>query len=272
MPFPLLYLLSDLFFVIVYYLIGYRRKVVITNLRNSFPEKSEGELHKIEKAFYRYLLDLTLEGFKMLTISSNEVKKRMACEDFSMIEDLKLRDQNFIYVLGHQGNWEWIGHSLSRHHVTQTDSLYHPLSNKFFDWLMYKMRTRAGTGLFPMQSSIREMIKRKNQLNGTAFIADQTPSSSEGVYWMTFLNQDTPVFTGTEKIAKKFNYPVVFISVKKIKRGYYVMSFKKVTDKPLETTDGFITETHTHMLEDDIKRQPEIWLWSHRRWKHRRKV
>lgn len=269
LPFPVIYLISDLLYLLMFYVIGYRKKVVYTNLRNSFPDATEEKIHRIAKGYYRFMVDLFLETFKTLTMSAKQMQKRTRMADMTLVYELKERNQNFLFVMGHYGNWEWCGHSFSLHHQYQLDALYHPLSNPFFNWLTNKIRSKFGMGLIPMQSSIREMLKRKGTLSATAFIADQTPQP-ENAYWLSFLNQDTPVFTGTEKIAKKFNYPVVFASVKRVKRGYYSVSFAKITDDPQSTPDGYITEQHSKLLEADIIAEPETWLWSHRRWKHKR--
>jgi KDO2-lipid IV(A) lauroyltransferase len=135
---------------------------------------------------------------------------------------------------------------------------------------MYDMRSRFGTKLYAMKDTMREMIKNRHEINTTAFIADQTPSP-EGAYWTTFLNQDTPVFWGTEKIAQKLNYPVVYVTVNRVKRGYYEVNTEYLVKEPKNTKEGEISELHTKKLEQDIISQPEIWLWSHRRWKHKRK-
>ncbi len=270
LPFPVFYLVCDLLYFITYTLVGYRKKVVYTNLRNAFPEKTEKEIDKIAKAYYHFMIDLFMETFKLLTMTRQQVKERVTFDDLSLVHDLKARNQNYLWVMGHFGNWEWCGQSFQLQHLFQQDVLYHPLTNQFFEWLMNKVRARFGVHVIPMNVSIKEMIRRKNILNTTAFLADQTPSNPRDAYWMTFLNQDTPVLIGTEKIAKKFNYPVIFVSVRRIKRGYYKTYFTKICDDAAKTPDGFITETHTRMLEEDIRRQPETWLWSHRRWKHKR--
>ncbi len=179
-------------------------------------------------------------------------------------------NQPIIFVLGHYGHWEWCGQSFHLRKEFQQDVLYHPLSNPFFNWLTYKLRARWGVGLIPMQVSIKEMIRRKDMLTATAFLADQTPSNKDACHWMPFLNQDTPVFLGTEKIAKKLNRPVVFVHLNRIKRGYYETSFTVIAASPKDTPDNWITEQHTHLLQADIIKRPELWLWSHRRWKHKR--
>lgn len=273
LPFPIFYLVSDAICFLLYSVFGYRRKVVFENLKNSFPNKTETELKIIEKQFYRYLCDVMLETLKSLTISKSEAKKRCLVKPSALqiLQKYENQKQSYIIVLGHFGSWEWATLTFPLFNSQQLYGLYHPLTNKHFDRLIYKSRTRFGTKMYPMQQVIKEMLTYKNKPSVTAFIADQTPPP-EGAYWMTFLNQDTPVFVGTEKIAQKFNYPVVYASVKRVKRGYYEIDAEVLTETPKELAPGVITEMHTKRLEKDILSQPETWLWSHRRWKHKRKT
>lgn len=272
LPFPVLYALSDFMYFVLYHVLGYRKKVVFGNLRNSFPDKSEAEIEELGKKYYRYLCDLTLETFKTLTISKQSMIKhcRFTDEAVATLNGIAAEGKSIILVLGHLGNWEWAGNSFSllcKHHLYV---IYHPLSNKHFDGLMYRMRSRFGTGLIPMKDTFRRMLAQRDELTATAFIADQSPQP-DGAHWMTFLNQDTPVFKGTEVIANKINYPIVYGSVKKIKRGYYEVGVEVLEGVPKGTAEGYITELHTRRLEQDIIAQPEVWIWSHRRWKHKRK-
>lgn len=270
LPLRVLYVLSDLVYFILFYAAGYRKKVVYSNLKNAFPGKSEQELNLIAKKFYRHMVDVVFETLKLATISKEELLKRLVFTNYEVIDQFKARNQSFVFVLGHMGNWEWTGPSFSQNHPMKLYGLYHPLSNQFFDWFLYKLRTRFGVGLIPMNKLLREMVKLKNECCAIAFIADQTPSS-ENAYWINFLHQDTPVFLGTEKIARRFNYPVVYASASKPARGRYVYTFKVITSEPNNTQEGFITKEHTRLLEEDIKATPHIWLWSHRRWKHKRR-
>lgn len=272
LPFSLFYLVSDGIYIILYRVIGYRKKVVYENLKNSFPEKTHEELKKIEKQFYHYLVDLFLETLKTLTISKKEAVKRckLSPKAVALFNDLYAQKQSCILVMGHFGNWEWAGNTFSLINKQQLYVIYHPLTNKHFDKLMYDMRTRFGSKLYAMKDTMRGMISNRNEINATAFIADQTPSP-ENAYWTTFLNQDTPVFWGTEKIAQKLNYPVVYVTINRVRRGYYEVNAEILVDEPKNTKEGEISELHTRQLEKDIKAQPEIWLWSHRRWKHKRK-
>ena len=270
LPFWAFYFVCDIFYAITFYIIGYRKKVVYTNLRNAFPEKTEMEIHKIAKGYYHFMIDLFMETFKMLTMPEKQFLKRVSIENIEMIYELKERNQNYLFVMGHFGNWEWGGQSFQLRHIFEQDVLYHPLKSPFFEWLMLKVRTRFGIRMVPMNTVLKTMVQNKNRLTSTCFIADQTPPNVKEAYWTTFLNQDTPVYLGTEKIAKRFNYPVIFVSIFREKRGYYKTLLRKISDDSANTPDGFITETHTRLLEEDIRKQPEIWLWSHRRWKHKR--
>lgn len=270
LPFPLFYAFSDGLFIIGYYIIGYRKKVIHQNLRNAFPHKTASEIKAIGKNFYASMIDVFLETIKLLVMSPNSIEKRFTFKNIAILNPYFEQKQSIIFVLGHYGNWEWCGQSFHLKHQFQEDALYHPISNPFFEWLTRKLRTRFGMALIPMQVSLKEMIRRKDILTGTAFLADQTPSVKDTSHWMPFLNQDTPVFLGTEKIAKKLNRPVVFVHIKKLKRGHYEGSFTIITDQPKDTPDYWITEQHTQLLEKDIIARPDLWLWSHRRWKHKR--
>ena len=269
-PFPFIYGVSDFLFILIYYIVGYRKKVVIENLRKSFPEKSEEEIKKITKRFYHYLCDLFIETFKTLTFSENAAKKHcsMHPKAQALFDRYHAEGKSIILVMGHYGNWEWAGSTFSLLCKQQLYVIYHPLANKHFNGLICKMRSLFGTKLYAMKDAFKDMMNNKTEISATAFIADQTPPP-ESAYWTKFLNQQTPVFWGTEKIARKLNYPVVYVSMKLKKRGYYELHAETLFENPKECTVGEISEAHTRRLEADIVQQPELWLWSHRRWKHK---
>lgn len=271
LPFPILYLFSDFVFFLLYYVTGYRKKVVTENLQRSFPQRSETEIAALRKKFYRYLADLFLETFKTLTIPKTTMLERCSMDEVSvqLMEKLYREKKSCIIVLGHHGNWEWGGNTFSATCKHPLYVIYHPLQQTDFNELIIKMRTRFGTRLIQMKNTFKDMVALKDQVTATAFIADQTPPP-DGAYWTTFLNQDTPVFWGTEKIARKLNFPVIFINVKRTGRGYYTVSAEMLCESPAVTKDGEISELHTRKLERQILTQPETWLWSHRRWKHKR--
>src|ERR1035437_6769041 len=260
LPFPVLYLFSDFIFVLIYYVFGYRKKVVTENLRNSFPEKSEKEIAALRRKFYRYLCDLLLETFKTLSISKSTMLKHCSMNEYSKKLFQKYSDEkkSIILVLGHLGNWEWGGNTFSIMCRQQLYVLYHPLENSYFNRLIINMRTRFGTKLISMKDAFRDMVKMKNEINATAFIADQTPPP-DNAYWTTFMNQDTPVFSGTEKIARKLNYPVVFVNVQRIGRGNYELMAEVLCENPSSTSEGEITEMHTKKLEKEIRKNPATW-------------
>ena len=270
LPFPLLYLLSDALYVIIFRVLGYREEVVLTNLRNSFPEKSEAEIRDIAARFYRWFCDLTLETLKTLTISQKALRERVAFDGVGILEDYAKKNQSVILVLGHFGNWELAGarYSVERT-IPQLHVIYHPLHNTHFDRLMHHMRTRHGTKLYTMQETSRNMIRDRGLNTATAFIADQTPSPDRA-YWLNFLNQDTPVFLGTEALARKLGYPVIYISILRPRRGTYRLRAEVIVPDPRKTREGEITAVHSQRLERDIRDQPDLWLWTHRRWKHKR--
>lgn len=271
LPFPLLYLVSDFFFFIIYHVVGYRKKVVQENLANAFPEKSVEERARICRDFYRYFCDLFLETFKTLTISKAAMLRHCSLtpESVALFERLHAEGKSVVLVMGHKGNWEWGGNAFSLQCPQQLYVVYHPLSNKHYDNLMYQMRTRFGTKLIAMQDTFRDMLKLRGEINATALIADQSPRP-DSAQWVTFLHQDTPVFTGTERIASKLNYQVVYVSVARVKRGYYTVSAEVLVASPAQEPAGNVTAIHTARLEADIISQPATWLWSHRRWKHKR--
>lgn len=269
LPWWVLFRISDVVFVLLYHVIGYRKKVVTTNLTNSFPEKSPKEIEQLQRKFYRFFCDLILEVVKSLTISPKQVRKHLQFTGLEVFERYYKQQQSLVVAMGHWGNWELGGARFAVEPLHQLNVIYHPLHNKRFDRLLYKMRSRLGNGLYPMKDTMRRMLADRDKVTATGFIADQTPSR-KGAYWMDFLNQDTPVFTGTGRIAKKLNYPVVYAGVRRIKRGYYQIHLEELVPDPDAVSDTDILEAFTHRLEKDIRSQPEIWLWTHRRWKHKR--
>ncbi len=273
LPFPLLFLFSDLLFVVVYYVTGYRKKVVLQNLMNAFPEKREAELRTVMRRFYHHFCDVIFETIKLLTISKQQFRKRCVMTEKAKSTFQRYFDSNqsIVGVMGHCGNWEWGAISHQVYFSRMITGVYHPLSNKFFDEFMLKLRGRFGGDIVPMHSLYKRLISLRNQNLSTTIglIADQTPPR-ENAYWTTFLNQDTPVFNGPEKLARKFKYPMVYLGVKKVARGYYTLDAEVLSEDHEKLEYGRLTELHTASLEKNILEQPHTWLWSHRRWKHKR--
>ena len=243
------------------------------NLKNSFPDKSDNEIKTIARNFYKHLCDNFIESIYVLNMSEKEIKKRYRYNNPELLRRLYDNNKSIILVIGHYGNWDWLC-SLPLYIDHQVFAIYHPLSNKYFNELFNSIRKKFGVGLIQMNTSYREMLEAsKNQiLTVTLFLADQRPVWSSIRYWTTFLHQETPVLLGSELIAKKLDQAVVYLDVQKIRRGYYDVEFKLLYENPLQTKEYEITEAHTRMLENNITRKPEYWLWSHRRWKHNRKA
>lgn len=270
LPSAFLYALSDLVNFILFTLIGYRKKVVLTNLRNSFPEKSPVEIKNISNKFFRFLSDLIVEGLKVYSISEEELRKRMRVTNIEVVNELYDKGKSVIIVCAHIGNFEYgaIRYTLDAKHKVNT--VYKPLSNKTFDGFLKTSRSRFGTNLVPDRKTYEVLRKEITDgiLSASGLVSDQAPSPRTG-YWMEFMNQDTPVFMGCEKISKKYDMAIVYGEVDRIKRGKYIMDFRVLFEDPNNTQPGEITETFTKIIEKGIQRKPELWLWSHKRWKHK---
>jgi len=251
----------------LYYIIKYRRKVVTENLLNSFPEKSKSELKQIEKRFYRYLADLMLESVKTISISANEIKKRFVFKNLEILTNYLQNEKSVIAVTGHYGNWEWGPVAIGLELKEKVLVVYKPLSDKRFEGLMNSMRSRFGSIMVPMKQTLRKVVEFKNEPHVLVLVGDQTPSREESEYFTSFLNQQTAVFLGVEKIALKTNNPIIYFSLNRLKRGYYECLVKSLIDIPEHAKEFEITNLHIRELEKNIRFQPEYWLWSHKRWK-----
>jgi len=271
LPLPVLYILSDCIFPIVYYFPGYRRKEVRTNLMNSFPEKNIKEIIKIEKAYYHHLCDLFIETFKLIHMSNKETMERMQMTNPELLNRLYNEGKDVVAILGHFGNWEWLV-CLPLYTKLQIVSIYKPLKDKHFDRFMNKMRSKNNMILSPMSGIIRDVVslRQKNIRSLFAFITDQRPPKGEIKFWTKFLNQDTPVYLGAEKIASKYNMAVVFFNIQKVRRGYYTLTAELLFENSEGLPEHLITETHVQRLEEIIRETPEQWVWTHRRWKYKR--
>lgn len=267
LPFPVLYFFSDILYIFLYYIVKYRRKVVLNNLLNSFPEKSRSEIEQIEKRFYRYLADLMLESVKTISISANEIKKRFVFKNLDNMKTYLQNGRSIIAVSGHYGNWEWGPVAIGLELREKVLVVYKPLSDKRFEELMISMRSRFGSIMVPMKQTLRKVFEYRNEPSVLVLVGDQTPTFEESQYITNFLNQQTAVFLGVEKIALKLKNPIVYFSINRIKRGYYECVIKSLIDNPEQTKDHEITQAHTRELEKNIRFQPEYWLWSHKRWK-----
>ena len=274
LPMCVLYFLSDILYFVIYKITRYRLKVVRRNLINSFPDKTAEELLALEKRFYHHFVDYIVETIKLAHISQEELLKRANIRNPDVIFDLLDKGHTcIIFSLGHYGNWEWFSGVSARFAGRATIyQIYRPLTNKVFDRLFIYLRTRFNSHGIKKNEAVRDMItlKRNKTHALVPFVADQTPSKANLHYWTTFLNQDSAILTGPERIAKKLDIPIVFADVRKTKRGYYTVDIKFITDNPRQTPEFWITEQYTRLMERSILRDPAYWLWTHKRWKHKR--
>lgn len=270
-PFWLFYKFSDLIFVLVYHVIGYRKITVIENLKLVFPEKSTEELKQIRKTFYRHMCDMFLEMIKSISITDEEIKKRFHFTNKEEILRIREMNKSIILMCGHYASYEWMN-ALQLFGIDYRGfGIYKKVKNPYFDKLAKDIRGRYNGVLIPTVEATRTIARNESQgqLGVYGMVADQSPKIQRAKYWMDFMNIKVPVFMGSEKLAKDHNMAVVYLHVEKIKRGYYKASFITITDSPKEEKDFYITKTFFSLLEKQIYKAPEYYLWTHKRWKHR---
>lgn len=272
MPFWFIYMISDVLYYVFYYIIRYRKNVVFDNLRNSFPEKSDEEIIKIAKKFYRFFPDMILECLKFKNISLIEVKKRITLVNEHELTRHLDQNRTVIAVTAHYGNWEYGIHRLGAITEAPTLIVYKPLNNKTIDNVYNQIRSRFGAIMVPMKQIVRHLAKLRGKPSVSVFVADQAPLYSDADYFLQFLNQETLVYTGVERISKMTNGPVVFCHIgRKEKRGYYFCKFTTLIEDPSSYSDKEITHIHNAFTEKIIREDPQYWLWTHRRWKRKRR-
>lgn len=273
LPMPVLYVLSDILYLIIYRVVRYRLRIVRRNMKYSFPEKTEKELRQTEREFYRHFSDYIVETIKLAHISLKEIRERARLNNPELIDRLMEEGHTCVMlVMGHYGNWEWFTHSPSSFADARVCQIYRPLRSKIFDRLFISLRTQFGAYGIKKNDTVRDIIhlKKDGVRSVVLFIADQTPSIANIHYWTNFLNRETPMYTGPERIARKMDLPVLFVDAKKIRRGYYTVDFEIITTTPRETPEFWITEQYARRMENCILRNPACWLWTHKRWKHKR--
>ena len=269
LPFGVLYILSNMVYFFLRRIIKYRKKVIMENLQNAFPNKSIKEREEIKNKFYHFLADLLIENLKMRSMSPAQSRKRLKLLNSEIPLDYLNNNQSIIFVTGHYANWEWGIHSLSLMTDYPALIIYKPINDPVFANIYNKMRSRFGATMVPMKQTLRKITEYKDQTHSSVFLADQTPTRKESNYFIPFLNQQTPVFKGIEKIAKRNDYPVIFCHIDRVKRGYYTAKFTILVEEPSKFLENEITNIHTKFLENIICEKPELWLWSHKRWKHK---
>ena len=266
----MLYRISDILYLITFYLVRYRKETVYRNLKNSFPEKTKEEIDRLAKAFFRHFCDILLESIKGIRISVDQLDKRMKCINPEVFAELAAENRSFALVSAHYNNWEWLLNlPLKMQHKFLV--IYRPLKNRAVDRLTLYIRNRHNPIMIPMESIYRQGLKYKSEqlLFSIWFLADQRPPRNSR-FWTRFLNQETPFFEGVEKISSKLELAIVFMDVQKVSRGYYEIALNRIHDNAAHARENEVTLACVREMENEIKKRPEFWLWSHKRFKHTR--
>jgi len=267
LPLWLLYGLSDVLYLVVYHIAGYRRAVVHANLIQAFPDKSPREIKRLTRKYYRNLTDMMVETIKLLTISPQQLRRRFDC-DLTVLQQLYEQGKSCQLHLGHNFNWEWANLFCIQGVQFPFLVVYMPITNKAVDRFFRHFRERSGSTLLPANDIRNAMAPWLHKQYLIALVADQNPGDPRRCYWFPFLNKMTAFYKGPEMSARRNNIPVVFADIRKVKRGYYKAKLSLEFENPLEAPEGKITEAFVQFLEKNIREQPEVWVWSHKRWKH----
>ncbi|MCB0428477.1 MAG: lysophospholipid acyltransferase family protein [Flavobacteriales bacterium] len=268
LPLPARKALASLVAFFLGYIVRYRHGVIRRNLEHALPAMERRERSALQRRIYRHLGDQFLEVISQLHITRKNIARYCTVTNPEVLARYYAEGKNIVAVLGHHGNWELASIALSHFGPHQAVAIYKPLSSHISDRLFHKIRCRLGLQLVTMKDTMRHFTSKHERPHLTIFAGDQSPMKSEIQHWCRFLNQDTPVYLGAEKIARKYDIPVLFVEMIQVKRFCYKLTLHKVTDHPKEEPTFAITNHHTRMLEEAIMRQPELWLWSHKRWKH----
>lgn len=273
LPMRVLYLFSDLFYGLFYYIIGYRKEVVLENLTLAFPEKDLDELKEIRKKFFRHFTDLLFESIKIISISKKEMSKRYKFTNPELIQELNNNDKSILLLATHYANWEYLS-SLSLIKDLNFYGSYAKIRNRHFEKMIIRMRSKFGMTCVKSKNTVKNIVRNQREKNQGVYllISDQSPHHGKMHYWSEFMGVTVPVLNGAELLAKKFDFAVVNINTTKVKRGYYKSEFTLVVDSSQQSKEVEITESYLRLIEKHIQKEPEYYLWSHKRFKHRDKV
>lgn len=270
LPFSFIYFLSGVFYPVVYYIIGYRKDVVVRNLQNSFPEKTKKEIKVITRKFFRHFSDLTLETIKMREMDEKDFRERMVIKNPEVINRFFDEGRSVVLLTMHYNNWEWSNClPLALRHTVL--GVYKPLHNALFDVYMNKTREKQGAEMVANAHVLRRLLKagQNNELVLSWLAGDQTPPEFHK-FWIQFLNQDAMFYPGPASLSRRFNHPVFFQKIEKVSRGHYQTSFELLFENPKEVDEVEIIKKYIAKMEEIIREKPEYYLWSHKRWKHKR--
>lgn len=273
LPMRILFVFSDLVYYLLYYVLGYRKKVVRNNLALAFPEKTASERREIEKRSYKHFVDVFFEMIKSFTISEKEIAKRLSITNPELLDPYYEKGQSVIFTSGHYANWEWVSFIVEKSLNYHMSVVYKKLKNKYFDNLMKKTRNKFGVRFVEKRNFYPEILKNKKEgiIQAYGFLSDQSPKLKMAKYWDNFLNVEVPVEVGPETIARKMNYPVFYFQTEQVKRGVYESTFLLLEEEPKQADPNAITRSYLKALEDQIRKQPEFYFWTHKRFKHMRK-
>ncbi len=267
-PFFLIYPFSDLMYFLLFYVFKYRKRVILGNLSACFPEMNKEKFNKLFKLSYRNLTDILVEGIKGFTMTRGQIKRRHKVLNPEILEPFYKEGKSVIALPTHYGNWEWgalsPGLFIKDYNIV---GFYKVFSNPYVDRFMRKNRSRTGTSLISIYETAKTFEQLKDTPTAYIMAADQSPSNAKKAYWVDFLGRKTAFLHGPENYARKYNIPLIFVDIQRVKRGYYELTFSLLADNPTELEQGEITKRYAKMLENQIAYKPENWLWSHRRWK-----
>ncbi|WP_349293473.1 lysophospholipid acyltransferase family protein [Flavobacterium aestivum] len=269
LPFRLLYLFSDFIYIIIYHIVGYRKKTVRKNLAITLPHLSDKERLVIEKKFYHHMCDMFLEMIKTMNISKEEICKRFVFKNIEIYKELEKQERSVALICSHYASYEWII-SMNYYTLFQGYGIYKQIKNPYFDKLVHKIRSKFNAKLITTKQTVPTIIKnnRDKKLSIYGFASDQSPKEKNAFHHTEFMGIKVPVHTGAEMLAKRYNMNVVYLNTKKVKRGYYEATLELLSDNPREVPNYEITDQFIKLLEKQIYETPEYYLWTHKRWKH----
>jgi KDO2-lipid IV(A) lauroyltransferase len=269
LPFAILYTLSDLLCFIIHRLVGYRKEIVRSNLKRALPHFSEAEYKRIEKEFYRHFCDIFLEIIKSMGMTKEEMLTRFQVKNIEVLTQFEKEKRSVFILCGHYASWEWMM-SLGYHMKHAGYGIYRPIRNPYFNRLIQRIRSRHNAFMIPQQEAA-EIIRTRESINECGvygFASDQSPRPTPKTYWRTFMGTEVPVYTGAERLARELNIPLVYGEINRVKRGFYEVEFKLLSDQPKTTEVNEITDRYTDWLETQISQDPTQYMWSHRRFKY----
>ncbi len=270
LPFPVLYVLSDIAAFVARRIVQYRKNTIIDNLKNSFPGFTEEQINRIVPDFYRNLSDVFLETLKLLSIRERDLLRRVKIKNIDLMNKYYLQKKTVIATTSHLCNWEWMLGAFSLQFPAPVDGVYQKIENPFFDRLMIRIRSRFGAFPVEKNDAFRESLRKRHIPHVIALVADQSPPAhEENVHWTSFLNRRTAFYNGMDRLGRTFNWPVVYAEMKRKNRGFYEIVFKELEPNPKNTAQGSIVDKYAESVEESIRENPPHWLWSHNRWKHK---